>query len=301
MTPSVRTSVTSPAKRFARNCGRRQAPQPPARGHSERVLPRRGVRDCRQSRSRPDSTSRRTVSSRPEEDAASEIRRCGISAPYRPQLRLFAWGRKGQRVAACVHGRVTIIRSSAASTRSWPAGRRKGRSDRCGPRWPVTCRDERSSWAWGRVSIWVTCPHRHRGGGRGTQCTDAPGGHRADRGIRPAGRVVRQRRRGPPASRCQRRLGTGRLCDVFGGRPGRRRTRDPSGPAAGRNTGGHGACARRRGSWPRRWQRAVSPVWPWVAGGCHCDRDTRATLAQAGFDVTGLADDSLVPLPPWRR
>ena len=52
------------------------------------------------------------------------------------------------------------------------------------------------------------------------------------------------------------------------------------------------------GSWPRRWQRAVSPVWPWVAGGCHCDRDTRATLAQAGFDVTGLADDSLVPLPP---
>lgn len=52
------------------------------------------------------------------------------------------------------------------------------------------------------------------------------------------------------------------------------------------------------GSGARRWQRAVSGVWPRVAGGCHCDRDTRTTLASAGFDVAGLVDTSLVPLPP---
>jgi SAM-dependent methyltransferase len=52
------------------------------------------------------------------------------------------------------------------------------------------------------------------------------------------------------------------------------------------------------GSWMRRAQRVAAPVWPWVAGGCRCDRDTRAVFAAAGLDVSGLHSPSLTHLPP---
>jgi SAM-dependent methyltransferase len=39
-----------------------------------------------------------------------------------------------------------------------------------------------------------------------------------------------------------------------------------------------------------RWQRRIEPVWRHVARGCRLTRDTRATLAGAGFEVSGLAD-----------
>ncbi len=52
------------------------------------------------------------------------------------------------------------------------------------------------------------------------------------------------------------------------------------------------------GSWLRRSQRIVAPVWPRLAGGCHADRDTRAALAHAGFDVAGLRDITITSLPP---
>ncbi|MFI0431834.1 MAG: class I SAM-dependent methyltransferase [Candidatus Nanopelagicales bacterium] len=52
------------------------------------------------------------------------------------------------------------------------------------------------------------------------------------------------------------------------------------------------------GSWLCRCQRGISPLWGRFAGGCHPDRDTRAVLAAAGFDVSGLRDERLVPVPP---
>ena len=52
------------------------------------------------------------------------------------------------------------------------------------------------------------------------------------------------------------------------------------------------------GSWMRRAQRLLSPAWPWLAGGCRCDRDTRATLEAAGLDVSGLSSPALTPVPP---
>lgn len=52
------------------------------------------------------------------------------------------------------------------------------------------------------------------------------------------------------------------------------------------------------GTWLARVQHAVAPVWGRCAGGCHPDRDTRAVLARAGFDVSGLRDERLVPIPP---
>jgi ubiquinone/menaquinone biosynthesis C-methylase UbiE len=38
----------------------------------------------------------------------------------------------------------------------------------------------------------------------------------------------------------------------------------------------------------RRLQKALSPAWPHLAGGCHLDRDTPAAIAQAGFEITKL-------------
>lgn len=54
----------------------------------------------------------------------------------------------------------------------------------------------------------------------------------------------------------------------------------------------------KRGSLPYRAQRLVSPIWPRLAGGCHCDRDTRELLEQEGFDTTDISDEVLVNLPP---
>ncbi len=34
-----------------------------------------------------------------------------------------------------------------------------------------------------------------------------------------------------------------------------------------------------------RWQDAIQPAWTFVAGGCHPNRDTEATVRAAGFDI----------------
>lgn len=52
------------------------------------------------------------------------------------------------------------------------------------------------------------------------------------------------------------------------------------------------------GTWMRRAQRFVSPLWPRVAGGCRCDQDTRAIFEAAGLDLTGLSSPALTPVPP---
>ena len=36
------------------------------------------------------------------------------------------------------------------------------------------------------------------------------------------------------------------------------------------------------------WQDRLTPLHRRIAGGCHLNRDTRATVARAGFDVTGV-------------
>jgi ubiquinone/menaquinone biosynthesis C-methylase UbiE len=53
------------------------------------------------------------------------------------------------------------------------------------------------------------------------------------------------------------------------------------------------------GTWTDRLQRAVSVggMWPFLMGGCHCRRDTRAALADAGFHVESLAERTLVNVP----
>lgn len=52
------------------------------------------------------------------------------------------------------------------------------------------------------------------------------------------------------------------------------------------------------GTWMRRAQRLLGPMWPHMTGGCHCDRDTRAVFETAGLDVSGLTSPPLVNLPP---
>lgn len=52
------------------------------------------------------------------------------------------------------------------------------------------------------------------------------------------------------------------------------------------------------GTWMRRLQRISSPWWPWVAGGCHCDRDTRSVMEAAGFATLQIRQENLVNVPP---
>lgn len=56
--------------------------------------------------------------------------------------------------------------------------------------------------------------------------------------------------------------------------------------------------AAENGSWMRRIQNAVAPVWPLIAAGCRCNQNTREVLASAGLDVSELRDTSLVSVPP---
>lgn len=53
----------------------------------------------------------------------------------------------------------------------------------------------------------------------------------------------------------------------------------------------------KQGSWTRRGQQIVAPIWPRFAGGCQVDRDTRQDLAVAGFDTTSVRDFRLAGLP----
>ena len=50
-----------------------------------------------------------------------------------------------------------------------------------------------------------------------------------------------------------------------------------------------------------RWQDRLRRPWGWVAGGCHPNRDTRATLAAAGFDISALEPAALPAAPPLVR
>jgi ubiquinone/menaquinone biosynthesis C-methylase UbiE len=34
-----------------------------------------------------------------------------------------------------------------------------------------------------------------------------------------------------------------------------------------------------------RWQDATQPLWTWIAGGCHRNRDTERTVEEAGFAI----------------
>lgn len=52
------------------------------------------------------------------------------------------------------------------------------------------------------------------------------------------------------------------------------------------------------GSVLRGAQRLVRPVWPRFAGGCRVDQDTAALLAEAGLDLSGVRQVSLMTLPP---
>lgn len=52
------------------------------------------------------------------------------------------------------------------------------------------------------------------------------------------------------------------------------------------------------GGWMRRAQSVLSPVWPHLAAGCRCDRDTRAVLERAGLDVSSLVSSNLNGVPP---
>lgn len=51
------------------------------------------------------------------------------------------------------------------------------------------------------------------------------------------------------------------------------------------------------------WQDRLTPVWTRLLGGCHPNRDTRATIEQAGFTVTEVEMfeplPSLNPTRPW--
>ena len=37
--------------------------------------------------------------------------------------------------------------------------------------------------------------------------------------------------------------------------------------------------------WRARMQDVIQPVWTWIAGGCHPNRDTEAAVARAGFTI----------------
>jgi ubiquinone/menaquinone biosynthesis C-methylase UbiE len=48
-----------------------------------------------------------------------------------------------------------------------------------------------------------------------------------------------------------------------------------------------------------RWQDRVTPVWRLVGGGCHPNRDTRAAIEAAGFEMEWIIDrvEPRMPLP----
>lgn len=47
------------------------------------------------------------------------------------------------------------------------------------------------------------------------------------------------------------------------------------------------------------WQDLIAPIWGWFGAGCHPNRDTAATIRQAGFELEKLERTKPVPpLPP---
>lgn len=47
-----------------------------------------------------------------------------------------------------------------------------------------------------------------------------------------------------------------------------------------------------------RAQEATDPLWSLLAGGCHPNRRTRATLEAAGFDTAGVTDEPITKVIP---
>lgn len=52
------------------------------------------------------------------------------------------------------------------------------------------------------------------------------------------------------------------------------------------------------GTWVRRSQSLLAPVWPKFSGGCRCDRNTRADLERGGFDTSAVVDFLIPALGP---
>jgi ubiquinone/menaquinone biosynthesis C-methylase UbiE len=50
-----------------------------------------------------------------------------------------------------------------------------------------------------------------------------------------------------------------------------------------------------------RWQDRLEKPWRFLADGCHCNRDTAATLSAAGFETGELETDQLPKAPPLIR
>jgi ubiquinone/menaquinone biosynthesis C-methylase UbiE len=50
-----------------------------------------------------------------------------------------------------------------------------------------------------------------------------------------------------------------------------------------------------------RWQDRLERPWGWVAGSCHPNRDTRATLEAAGFETSAITDGKLRKAAPLVR
>jgi ubiquinone/menaquinone biosynthesis C-methylase UbiE len=49
-----------------------------------------------------------------------------------------------------------------------------------------------------------------------------------------------------------------------------------------------------------RFQDVALPVWRWFAAGCHCNRDTVATIREAGLEITEVEYSTPVPpVPPF--
>jgi ubiquinone/menaquinone biosynthesis C-methylase UbiE len=46
-----------------------------------------------------------------------------------------------------------------------------------------------------------------------------------------------------------------------------------------------------------RWQDTITPLWRHLVPGCHPNRDTRATVQEAGFRWTSIED--FHPMPTW--
>jgi len=53
------------------------------------------------------------------------------------------------------------------------------------------------------------------------------------------------------------------------------------------------------GTWLRRLQAAVKPLWRRMGDGCHPDRDTRAVIERSGLTVVGV-EEFAAPLPVVR-
>jgi len=50
-----------------------------------------------------------------------------------------------------------------------------------------------------------------------------------------------------------------------------------------------------------RWQDRLHRPWHWFGHGCHCNRDTRATIEAAGFEIAELTEGELPKSPPLVR